>query len=54
MTHVEFLENLIKNYQQEFNKNPLEKGEEEQYAFRQGMIYAWKLAIQKLKRGETE
>ena len=50
MTHIEFLENLIQEYKEDFEK---EKATDEQMdAFRKGMIFAWKLAILRLKRGE--
>ena len=49
MTHVEFLEHLIEEYQEEFNKYP--DVDEETAAFRKGMIFAWKIAINQLKKG---
>ena len=47
MTHVEFLKKLIADYEKEFAEEPSinEEGE----AFRRGMIFAWKLAIELLK-----
>lgn len=50
MTHVEFLENLIQEYEEEFKRDKATN--EQMEAFRDGMIYAWKLAIVELKSGE--
>ena len=50
MTHIEFLENLIKEYEKEFKEEP--SADEKVESFRKGMIFAWKLAIIKLKKGE--
>ena len=50
MTHVEYLEYLIKEYQKDFNEYPCV--DEETISFRQGMIFAWRLAINGLKRGD--
>lgn len=50
MSHIEFLENLIQEYEKDFEE---EKATDEQTeVFRKGMIFAWKLAIIRLKRGE--
>lgn len=50
MTHVEFLENLIEEYKKEFKEDPpINKNVE---SFREGMIFAWRLAIIKLKKGK--
>ena len=52
MTHIEFLENLIEEYKKEFKEDPSEY--EEIKSFRKGMIFAWELAIIKLKKGECK
>lgn len=52
MTHIEFLEKLIADYEKKFAEEPCidEEGE----AFRSGMIFAWKLAIELLKNPDFE
>lgn len=49
MTHVEFLEKLIQEYEKAFEEEKIT--DEQAKAFREGMIFAWKLAIVKLERG---
>lgn len=43
MTHVEYLKDLIKTYEEAFAKEPSEDPETKN--FREGMIFAWNLAI---------
>ena len=50
MTNIEFLENLVEEYKKEFEENPFKNAGIN--AFRDGMIFAWKLAILKLKNGD--
>ena len=52
MTHVEFLEKLIANYEKNFEAEP--SNDKEVIAFRKGIIFAWKLAIVKLKNGDEK
>lgn len=42
MSHIEFLENLIAEYLEEFEADPSD--DPEVSAFRAGMLFAWKLA----------
>lgn len=47
MSHIEFLENLIAEYRAEFEADPSD--DPEVSAFRAGMLFAWKFAIERLK-----
>lgn len=52
MTHYKLIEKMIKDYQNEWSED--ENIIEEVKAFREGMIFAYKILLIKLKKGEIK
>lgn len=51
MTHIEFLNKLINDFKDEFKNKP--SNDKEIIAYRQGIIFAYKYAIELLKNPEN-